>query len=682
LKKIIAFLILLIFSIKSFSQKEIFKGKTPKWVTNQTYNINPQINEDDITQGTLNLLADYQINVDNQEFYFRLVTKITDNIGIQSASNIGTLFDPLYQKVTFHEVKIIRDGDEIDKLKLDNFQVMRRELNAENYLYDGSLSAMLNLSDVRNGDIIDVSYTIKGFNPIHNGNFSDTFILNDYVPIGKINLEINSSKKLYYKLFNTNLTPKITTTNKSTKYSWQVETPKESIYEEATPESKIVMPTVIVSTYKTWEDVVKWAIKHYKTNTPLNTAVKSKIEEINTSYKTEGEKIKAILNFVQNDIRYLGLEYGISSYKPNSPNKVFEQRYGDCKDKSLLMVEMLKELDIEAYPMLVNTSMKDLITKLPASPKFFNHCVVKVIDNDARTLYYDPTIFNQGGTYKNTHFPNYEYGLVIKEHNTSFETIVSFSKNKITTKEEFYINKNNAGADLNVTYTYTDVEADRVRSFLANNSKKTIQKEYEKLYNDLFDKIRITGEALIQDNIEANQLMVIQSYEIDSIWKPLKMESDALGISLTPSSLKEMLYVPNLENRKHPIQLAYPTSREHITRVILPYPWNIEENYDIVSNDVLYYEVDITKPRSNEIKLKYFLKTQKNAVEAHEFETYYNSINNIDKSFGYTIFTPNTSMNKLSKSSFFTLPNILFLLFIIGCFLFILYQLFSNKQVN
>ncbi|XHR98086.1 hypothetical protein ACFJIV_16335 [Mucilaginibacter sp. UC70_90] len=38
----------------------------------------------------------------------------------------------------------------------------------------------------------------------------------------------------------------------------------------------------------------------------------------------------------------MGIEIGEYSHRANNPEKVFRQRYGDCKDKSLLLVSMLK----------------------------------------------------------------------------------------------------------------------------------------------------------------------------------------------------------------------------------------------------------------------------------------------------------------------------------------------------
>lgn len=681
LQKLISLLLAIFFICFTYSQNSINVSQEPSWVDFQDYNKSPEVDEGEITQGILTLLADYQNNIYTQEVYFRLVTKITDNVGIQSGSNINAVYDPLYQKLTFHSINIIRDGKEINKLIPNHFQVIRRELNAENYLYDGSLSAMLNMTDVRNGDIIDVSYTIKGFNPIHNGKFSDSFILNDYVPIGKINVSINTYNKINYKTYNTTLQPKISKKNGYTNYNWMVETPERFTYEDNIPSWKIAMPTIIVSDYTSWEEVVKWATNIYKQNETLNTAVKRKVSEISATNNTQGDKIKAILNFVQNDIRYLGLEYGIGSYKPNSPNKVFEQRYGDCKDKSLLMVHMLKEINVEAYPMLLNTSMKSTITELPPSPSFFDHCVVKVIDENKQELYYDPTIYNQGGTYKNTHFPNYDYGLVVKKDNMVFDTIMSSSDNKVTTLEEFVIKEVNGGATLNVTNTYTDVEADRMRNFFRNNSKSSIVKEYENYYANFYPKIKIVGEPFVNDNVSKNEFTVTESYVIDSIWQPMKLKPNIVAIEFVPVSLTDVLYVPNMENRINEMSLPYPASREHRTNIILPSEWRIETNNDLVSNDIFYYDfsVDYYK-KKNEVQLKSYLKIQKPSVTPDEFTKYYNDLNQLDKSFGYTIFIPKNSKGLQGNNLFFSLGKFAFYLFMIAGFIFFLVWVFSKKK--
>jgi len=682
LQKLITLLFAALFVCCGYSQK-VAVAERPSWVDFQEYQQKPKVDENEISQGALTLLADYQVNIFQQEVYFRIVNKITDNVGVQSSSNINAVYDPLYQKLVFHSIKIIRDGKEIDKLVPEYFQVIKRELNAENYLYDGTLSAMLNLSDVRNGDIIDYSYTVKGFNPIHQGKFADSFNLNDYVPVGKVNVSINTKNDLNYKSYNSSLKPKISKRDGYKNYNWAVETPEPFEYEDNIPTWKIAMPTLVVSDYFSWEAVVDWATDIYGSNQPLNTALKEKVKEISKSHKTQGERIKATLTFVQNDIRYLGLEHGIGSYQPHSPNEVFEQRYGDCKDKSLLVVEMLKAMDVEAYPMLISTSLKNTILELPPSPSFFDHCVVKVVDKDKRSMYYDPTISNQGGTYKNTHFPNYEYGLVVKKNNTAFDTITSSSNNLVTTLEEYVIKEVNGGATLNVTSTYTDVEADQMRDYFKNNSISSISKEYENYYANQHSRIKIINKPSFKDDKEKNTFIVTESYAVDSIWQPMPEKPGYISIDFVPNSIVEVLYIPNMENRVHEMSLPYPVAREHRTTVILPSTWLVEKDNDIVSNDIFYYDFNVDYDKSNnQVQLKSYLKIQKPSVTPDEFKIYQNALADLEKSFGYSIFIPanSESIQSQSQSSFFNFGIVIYYILLLGGLIYLVIWITRKKK--
>lgn len=676
--------IAILFACAVYSQQTVKVADRSSWVDFQEYNSNPDIDTDEIGEGSLTLLADYQVNIVEQEVYTRFVNKITDNVGVQSSSNINATYDPLYEELIFHEITIIRDGKEIDKLNADHFQVIKRELNAESYLYDGALSAMLNLSDVRNGDIIDYSYTIKGFNPIRKGKFSGSYILNDYYAVGKVNVSITTKSRLNYKSFNTDIQPIISKVGAFTTYKWTTINPELSIYEDSVPLWKITMPTIVVSNYFSWEEVVDWAGEIYGKNETLNTPAKKKIQEIKESYKTQGERINATLDFVQNDIRYLGLEYGISGYKPNSPNKVLEQRYGDCKDKSLLMVHMLKEMDVEAYPMLISTSLKGTILDLPPSPGFFDHCVVKVIDHEKRKLYYDPTISNQGGTYINKHFPNYEYGLSIEKNNKVFDTIISSSNNRVTTLEDFNIEAVNGGATLNVTTTYTDVEADRMREYFKNSSSSNISKEYENYYADQYPRIKIVGKPVLQDDIIKNKVIVKESYAIDSIWNPMPSKKNYISIDFLPNSIAQVLYTSNMENRVHEIDLPYPVAREHITRITLPSKWNIEESNDIVSNDMFYYDYTVDYDQwKRQVEIKSYLKIQKPTVTPSEFNKFQKGIVDLEKTFGFTIMIPTSTDTNLGDAFAASLGKIfMYLIFFAGFIIFLVWIINRKKKTD
>ncbi|WP_232313487.1 transglutaminase-like domain-containing protein [Enterovibrio coralii] len=110
-------------------------------------------------------------------------------------------------------------------------------------------------------------------------------------------------------------------------------------------------PYLHVSSYQNWQDVVKWALPLYAAP-DKDDEVQALVADIQDTYPDDREKqIVAAIHFVQNNIRYLGIENGIGSHKPRPPAQIISQGYGDCKDKSLLLVSMLNELGVEAIPL-------------------------------------------------------------------------------------------------------------------------------------------------------------------------------------------------------------------------------------------------------------------------------------------------------------------------------------------
>lgn len=662
---------------------QVLKESTPNWIDKIDYET-AEIDKDDIDEGSIALLYDTQIHVAKQVSYNRLTTKITNNAGVQNASSINIVYDPTYQSLKLHKINIIRDGKTIDKLDVSNFQVIRQELNAESFLFDGSLSAILNVSDVRAGDILDYSYSIYGFNPL-NKKFSTTLYLNDVNPIGKINMTILSNKTLEYKTFNSEVKPSITKKGNLNKYNWLVTNTKKVDYEENTPPWKLVYESVFISEYKSWKAVVDWGLNLYDINNKTGKALDNKIKEIDTKYKSQGDKIKATLNFVQNDIRYLGLEFGIGGYKPFTPSTVFKRRFGDCKDKSFLMVTMLKKMGIEAYPMLVNTYLKQTIKALLPSPIFFNHCVVKVI-KDKRNYYYDPTISNQGGDYDSTHFPNYKYGLVIQQGNADFDEINPYSENKIETIEEYTLDTIGKGATLKVETTYYESEADNMRNYFNNNSINSIKKEYENYYSNYYYNVSSLKTPHFEDKPFTNVFKIFEEYKLDSIWEPMVEKENHIATTFSPGSLVNALYVPTKDKRTSEISVTYPILRDHQIKINLPTAWNIENEKLFVNSPGFYYEWQVKYDRKNRaINLSYYLKTQKDHITTNEYQKYIQDVKKVEQSMGYYLFVPTnysgSSFRDYNSTTYAIIGFLVIIAFIVVAVILILAIVkYSNKK--
>jgi len=88
-----------------------------------------------------------------------------------------------------------------------------------------------------------------------------------------------------------------------------------------------------------------------------------------------------ITNLVENvrsRVRYVAVEVGIGGYRPHAPQDVLTKAWGDCKDKALLLIDMLAASGIEAHPVLILSSNDERVDVAFPSPDQFNHMIVAI----------------------------------------------------------------------------------------------------------------------------------------------------------------------------------------------------------------------------------------------------------------------------------------------------------------
>ncbi|MDP9122422.1 MAG: DUF3857 domain-containing protein, partial [Acidobacteriota bacterium] len=90
------------------------------------------------------------------------------------------------------------------------------------------------------------------------------------------------------------------------------------------------------------------------------------------------------------EIRYTGVELGQSGIVPRTPAETLKRKFGDCKDKSVLLAAALRALDIPAYVALLNAgeNEQEIEADLPGFGAF-NHAIVVVPGSPS--LWIDPT---------------------------------------------------------------------------------------------------------------------------------------------------------------------------------------------------------------------------------------------------------------------------------------------------
>ena len=599
IRKLFVLFLTLFLSVQLFGQKDKYRlAEAPRWVKkiDSYHSAQPSQGQ---TEGYYYLLINHQKNIEEETNYSEYSVKVLNQSGIQEVSDIFLSFDPSYQEFIFHRFEIIRDGEIINKLNQSEIKVLQREENSERFLYDGRLSIGLNLTDVRVGDIIEYAYSKKGYNPVFEGKFSDKIYLEYSSPIDRYYYKViaNSLSGLNVQTHNGAQEPAISEMEGAITYTWNLKKLESKITDRNYPSWIDPYQFVEISEYESWGEVNNWALNYYS----LNDKDKRTLKDLrSTEFKggNQEEQIMKIIRFVQDEIRYLGFESGLNSHKPHSPIKVYNQRFGDCKDKSFLLSQLLQSIGVEAYPVLVNTvTTKSLNSVLP-TPNAFDHCITQ-LRYKGTSHFIDPTIQNQGGTLSDYSSPNYHYGLVLKDGVKKLESIPVNENSETRVEEYFVLNGVGGVAEMYVNTVYSGSDADSQRSYFASSGLNNIQNNYLDYYSKLYPEIVIKNPIEFIDDRDQNKIVVTESYTINNFWIDNEQNEGQVYCEFYPLTLESYVNINKSLNRSLPYYISYPLNYHHKIKVDLPQEWNASSENLEIKSDSYHYNYSVTY--SNEV---------------------------------------------------------------------------------
>jgi hypothetical protein len=310
-------------------------------------------------------------------------------------------------------------------------------------------------------------------------------------PTKERHVKIVLPKKLNiaYKEFSLGHKPTITETPTMITYEWNIKDldPEEEAEEYLPPpKAESFSNTVEFSSIKSWKDVSAWYDALVQKNLKITPAIQAAAQKICKDKSTVKEKARAILEYLQANFRYVSMSFGENSLEPHPTDEVFRNKYGDCKDLSLLGMAMLKAVGVDSSVVLFNTefSMSDPKEDLPL-PGLFDHVIVWVHDQGSGDFYIDPLL--EG--YDINEFPvtfQGAYTFMINANGGTFGRFPIFDEQRIYTREKEVIAINEDGsAFYDVEYLW-DLDASiEARISLRKMDKETEKKSYEALDNYL-----------------------------------------------------------------------------------------------------------------------------------------------------------------------------------------------------
>lgn len=138
--------------------------------------------------------------------------------------------------------------------------------------------------------------------------------------------------------------------------------------------------------------LANWYFNNFlKAKNQRDTVMEKIADSLATGISSTSQIAMAMTDWVSKNINYIAIEDGYNGVIPRSSNFVLKQRYGDCKDKSNLLVEMLRYKHIPAYPTFVGTTSLPFSHDSIVSPVVDDHVIVAIDTGSTELMYVDPT---------------------------------------------------------------------------------------------------------------------------------------------------------------------------------------------------------------------------------------------------------------------------------------------------
>jgi lipoprotein NlpI/transglutaminase-like putative cysteine protease len=552
-------------------------------------------------QPVVTRLADTQYLVDRTPSVFvRRATAINDAASLTKAGQVLISFVPDYHLVRLHWVRVLRGGETLDRTTSASIRFFQRETGLEQGIYSGEVTAALLVSDLRVGDTLEIAYTLEGQNPIFGSKTINFTALDLSIPSVQRRIAVLSpvGRPIAWKVVGGRPSASAPKPTESVSDGM-----RRLVFEERslsavqpdphTPPEHSPYRYIQLSEFGSWEEVVAWAEGLFQVpDAPIDDELRGIVEKLR-GMATDEERVVAALEFVQAEIRYFSVSLGESSHRPAPPGVVLKRRYGDCKDKSLLLIALLRALGIESHAVLVAVGQPRGLDKALPSPQLFNHVIVQV-KLDGQLYYLDPTRLGQHGPLgRMGQVHAYAQVLPIAPGVRRLVTIAEPDDRELRSEvaESATLSSFTADAELQVRQTWRGAAAEQARIAYQHVPREQMRKSFDGVIEQRYPGAKAVAEPEVVDDRKQNTFTVSTFYSVPKI---AVEQGGSWFVRYAPTNLKATLPPAPPTTRRSPLLLSsFPYRAAYSFEIKLP------PSVSVVSD-----------PRTTTVKGKHFKYTQ------------------------------------------------------------------------
>ncbi|NJC41458.1 tetratricopeptide (TPR) repeat protein [Brevundimonas alba] len=359
----------------------ILRGPTPDWIPA----VAPHLSNlpDNPSQHVRYELVESHVRAfgTHTESYVRIRLRVLTPLGLQQASQLGLEWNPALQTPTVHHAQIIRAGETSDILEKADFTILRREAALEQSLQiNGVLTGVLVNPDIRVGDTIDFAYSIRTQFDVFNNPLEAMAYSHSPIPVdlGTMSISWPVSMRVQTRAGRHATLPPITEQGGFNVLVNRLTDAGGETYPDTIATRSLPDYGWQVSSIPQWGTIADQIRPAYDQASSMPDAadLAAQVARIRSEHTTPQARALAALRLVQDEVRYVALTLGEGGWIPVAASEVWATRQGDCKGKTVLLVALLRELGIDAVPVLASSQNLSLDKYLPMVSAF-DHVIVK-----------------------------------------------------------------------------------------------------------------------------------------------------------------------------------------------------------------------------------------------------------------------------------------------------------------
>ncbi|AZQ82649.1 DUF3857 domain-containing protein [Colwellia sp. Arc7-635] len=290
---------------------------------------------------------------------------IADDTAVKDYSKLVSQFNSYYQEKKIDFARVITSEGKVIEMQKDAISLVSS--NSGDYFDEGKQYEFA-LPQLKAGSIIEYQATTQQIKPYIEKEWFSSINFHFVKFLPSINwlridpvlettntLTVPKNIELSIVNYNIDIEPKLTKTAKNKIYTWRTTHQKGLELETEMPSLDDILPTVHLSTIQDWSTVNRWFNTLYLPTQKSDETIVELAKTIFHQDMNEYEKIKAVFDYMQKNVRYIGAHVNRGGYKPHLASEVLSQAYGDCKDQTVLIIALLKQAGIAAYPALINS---------------------------------------------------------------------------------------------------------------------------------------------------------------------------------------------------------------------------------------------------------------------------------------------------------------------------------------